>query len=150
MRPNQWLAVTLGAVANTKRIQQMLQTTQCLLVPGAARSLAPLPVTRPAQSWPYAARYSGAEDQQRKPAYHNGTAWCWLYPSYAEGLLKGYGAAALPTARMLMSASASLLNEGCVGQLPEILDGDLPHAPRGCGAQAWSVSEWLRVWRLLV
>ncbi|MBP1772036.1 MAG: Amylo-alpha-1,6-glucosidase, partial [Holophagaceae bacterium] len=30
------------------------------------------------------------------------------------------------------------------------LDGDAPHAPRGCDAQAWSVSEALRVWELLV
>ena len=42
-----------------------------------------------------------------------------------------------------------LLAEECLGQLPEILDGDAPHTPRGCDAQAWSVTEALRVWRLL-
>jgi glycogen debranching enzyme len=36
-----------------------------------------------------------------------------------------------------------------VGQLPEILDGDAPHLARGCDAQAWSVTETLRVWLLL-
>ena len=40
-------------------------------------------------------------------------------------------------------------DRGCLGQLPEILDGDAPHHPRGCDAQAWSVSEALRVWKLL-
>ena len=36
--------------------------------------------------------------------------------------------------------------EGCSGQLPEVVDGDAPHQQRGCDAQAWSVSEALRVW----
>jgi hypothetical protein len=31
-----------------------------------------------------------------------------------------------------------------VGQVSEIFDGDAPHTPRGCVAQAWSVSEILR------
>ena len=32
----------------------------------------------------------------------------------------------------------------CLGQVSEIFDGDAPHAPRGCVAQAWSVAELLR------
>ena len=35
---------------------------------------------------------------------------------------------------------------GCVGHMSEIADGDSPHAQKGCAAQAWSVSELLRVW----
>ena len=31
------------------------------------------------------------------------------------------------------------------GQIPEIFDGDAPHEPRGCFAQAWSVAEILRL-----
>jgi glycogen debranching enzyme len=42
-----------------------------------------------------------------------------------------------------------LMMGGCLGQLPEILDGDAPHQPRGCDAQAWSVLEALRVWKWL-
>ena len=38
---------------------------------------------------------------------------------------------------------------GTAGQLPEILDGDAPHALRGCDAQAWGATEALRVWKLL-
>ena len=34
----------------------------------------------------------------------------------------------------------------CVGSLSEIFDGDPPHTPRGCIAQAWTVAEVLRVW----
>jgi glycogen debranching enzyme len=36
------------------------------------------------------------------------------------------------------------LREAGLGQVSEILDGDLPHRPRGCIAQAWSVAELLR------
>jgi glycogen debranching enzyme len=43
----------------------------------------------------------------------------------------------------------ALLRSGCIGHLPEVLDGDAPHTPRGCDAQAWSVTEALRVWQLL-
>jgi glycogen debranching enzyme len=38
------------------------------------------------------------------------------------------------------------LRESCVGQVSEIFDGDEPHEPRGCFAQAWSVAEILRAW----
>ena len=31
----------------------------------------------------------------------------------------------------------------------EIIDGDSPHTQRGCDAQAWSVTECLRVWLAL-
>ena len=37
----------------------------------------------------------------------------------------------------------------CCESYPEILDGDAPHQQRGCDAQAWGVSEALRVWHLL-
>jgi glycogen debranching enzyme len=36
------------------------------------------------------------------------------------------------------------LREACLGQVSEIFDGDAPHTPRGCIAQAWSVAELLR------
>ena len=44
-----------------------------------------------------------------------------------------------------VSGGMRLLEQDCVGHIPEILDGDFPHSPRGCGAQAWSASEMLRV-----
>jgi glycogen debranching enzyme len=29
------------------------------------------------------------------------------------------------------------MNEGCIGNVSEIFDGDAPHRGRGCVAQAW-------------
>jgi glycogen debranching enzyme len=36
------------------------------------------------------------------------------------------------------------LTEAGLGHVSEIFDGDSPHRPRGCFAQAWSVAEILR------
>jgi len=48
-----------------------------------------------------------------------------------------------------LASSTCLINQGCVGHVPEILDGDFPHIPRGCDAQAWGTSELLREWMML-
>ena len=50
------------------------------------------------------------------------------------------------TALSLLAGAVENLNAGCVGHMSEIADGDAPHAQKGCRAQAWSVSELLRVW----
>jgi glycogen debranching enzyme len=39
------------------------------------------------------------------------------------------------------------LAEAGLNTVSEIFDGDPPHHPRGCIAQAWSVAELLRVMR---
>ena len=44
----------------------------------------------------------------------------------------------------LMNGLKAHLREAGVGQLSEIADGDAPHTPGGCFAQAWSVAEILR------
>ncbi len=37
------------------------------------------------------------------------------------------------------------VREAGLGSISEIFDGDPPHTPRGCFAQAWSVAEVARV-----
>jgi glycogen debranching enzyme len=96
---------------------------------------------------PYQGRYLGDEDTQRKPAYHNGTAWTWPFPLYVEALAEVYGRASRAVGLSLLGSSVELINPGCLCHTPEICDGDAPHTARGCGAQAWGVSELLRVWR---
>ncbi len=160
LRPNQLLAITLGAIPTGSPVAQtILRACETLLVPGAIRSLADRPVSIPQPvngshgllndpHHPYWGHYRGDEDTRRKPAYHNGTAWGWPFPLYAEALLQVYGPAARSTARALLLSALPLLESGCLGHLPEIVDGDVPHRQRGCGAQAWSTSELLRVWHL--
>jgi glycogen debranching enzyme len=100
---------------------------------------------------PYWPHYEGDEDTRRKPAYHNGTAWTWTLPVFCEALARAWNFSpeAVAAARAYLGSMEQLMNEGCLGQIPEILDGDAPHTQRGCDAQAWSATEALRVWKLL-
>jgi len=156
LRPNQLLAITLGAVTDYDLCRGILYACEELLVPGAIRSLADRPVSRPLEIKhnntvlnnpfnPYQGTYAGDEDTGRKPAYHNGTAWTWLFPSFCEAWVEVYGAESKDTALSLLSSAVELINYGCTGHIPEILDGDYPHKARGCDAQAWGASEALRV-----
>ena len=161
LRPNQLLAITLGAIENCELRKKILAATSALLVPGAIRSLANRPVEVPIPvkdangnllndpKNPYWGHYAGDEDTRRKPAYHNGTAWTWLFPSYSEAYFITYGKSGQQTAKSILSSAAPLLRSGCIGQIPEILDGDAPHKQRGCDAQAWGVTELYRVWQLI-
>ncbi|MEW6671006.1 MAG: amylo-alpha-1,6-glucosidase [Thermodesulfobacteriota bacterium] len=157
LRPNQLLALTLGAVGDAALGRNILSACEELLVPGAIRSLAdrplefPLPIVHQGRiindpGRPYQGRYTGDEDTRRKPAYHNGTAWTWMFPSFCEAWVAVYGDKARETALAWLSSSAELLRQGSMGHLPEIRDGDFPHTSRGCDAQAWGASEWVRVW----
>jgi len=160
LRPNQLLAVTLGAVSDVDVCRKVVAACEELLVPGAIRSLADRPVRRPLiiehhgkimndPDHPYQGKYVGDEDTKRKPAYHNGTAWTWLFPSYCEAWIKAYGIKGKRTALDWLASSAGLVSRGCIGHVPEILDGDFPHQSRGCDAQAWGASEIVRVWKLI-
>jgi len=161
LRPNQLLAVTLGAVTDVDMCRKIVDACEELLVPGAVRSLADRPVRRRLPivyhgellndpHYPYQGTYAGDEDTRRKPAYHNGTAWTWLFPSYCEAYVNAYGESAVQTAMALLAAGTRIINAGCTGHVPEILDGNYPHRQRGCDAQAWGASEFYRVWKMLV
>lgn len=161
LRPNQLFTITLGAVVEEAVCHYVLKACQSLLVPGAIRSLADrpvkhaLPIVLNGQPLndphrPYRGRYSGDEDTCRKPAYHNGTAWTWPFPAFCEAWAMVYGKEAIPSALAWLGSASHLLSNGCIGHLPEILDGDAPHSEKGCDAQAWSDSEWIRVWHKLM
>jgi glycogen debranching enzyme len=48
--------------------------------------------------------------------------------------------------RHILQSFNKHLGEAGLGNVSEIFDGDAPHRPRGCIAQAWSVGELLRVY----
>ena len=60
-----------------------------------------------------------------------------------------FGESGAAAAKALLASMTLPMNAGCLGQITEIMDGDYPHTQRGCGAQAWGVSEFLRVWKIL-
>lgn len=162
LRSNGLFAVSLGLVTGERAKRCVAAAQKHLVVPGALRSLAPLPVSVPLAIYrdghllndppnPYWSRYEGDEDTRRKPAYHNGTAWTWTFPTFCEALAAAweFSPEAVTAAKAYLGSAEKILNEGCLGQLPEILDGDAPHTQRGCDAQAWGATEALRVWKLL-
>jgi predicted glycogen debranching enzyme len=162
LRSNCLFAVSLGLVTGERAKRCVAAAQKYLVMPGALRSLAPLPVAVPLPihrhghllnhpTEPYWPRYEGDEDTRRKPAYHNGTAWTWTFPTFCEALARAwdFSPAAVAAAKSYLGSAEKILNQGCLGQLPELLDGDAPHTQRGCDAQAWGATEALRVWKLL-
>ena len=163
LRSNGLFAVSLGLVTGERAQRCVDAALRYLVVPGALRSLAPVPVSPPLPIYgsdghllnnpaePYQGRYEGDEDTRRKTAYHNGTAWTWTFPVFCEALARAwdFSPQAIAAAKAYLGSMERLMNEGCLGQIPEILDGDAPHQSRGCDAQAWGVTEALRVWKLL-
>ncbi len=163
LRCNFLFAIAFGFVDGNRAQRSVAAAWRYLLVPGGLRTLAPLPAWPPLPirsadgrllndpNQPYWGTYEGDEDTRRKPAYHNGTAWVWMLPTGCEALVKAWNCApaAVASAKSCLGSLEELLLTDCLGQLPEILDGDAPHQPRGCDAQAWSVLEALRVWKWL-
>ncbi len=163
LRSNCLIPISFGLLTGENARRCVEAARRYLVVPGGLRSLAPLPVEPPLPVHgndgrllndpenPYWGSYKGDEDTRRKPAYHNGTVWTWTFPIFCEALVAAYDGE-LPAIRAAVAYLGSmdrLLEEGCYGQIPENLDGDAPHAQRGCDAQAWGVTEALRVWNAL-
>ncbi len=139
VRPNQLLLITLGALGEGCGEASLAALRACerLLVPGGIRSL-------DARDAKYRGVYAGDEDSSRKPAYHNGTVWAWPMPAFAEAAWK-CGRLTAAQALSLLAGAVENVNTECLCHISEIADGDAPHAQKGCRAQAWSASEFLRV-----
>ena len=60
-----------------------------------------------------------------------------------------HGDKARDTALAILGSASDVLNHGCLRQSPEVIDGNTPHIQRGCGAQAWGVTELYRVIHML-
>ena len=95
--------------------------------------------------------FYGGDMVSRDMAYHQGTTWVFPMGAYYLAYLKTRGNTAQAAAyvREQLAAMEPMLREGCVGQLPEIYDGDHPTESKGCFAQAWSVGEILRVFEAI-
>lgn len=145
LRPNQLWAIGLphSPLSDAQRASALEHVTRKLLVPAGLRTLAP-------GHHGYRGRYAGSQTE-RDRAYHQGTVWPWLLGIYADAVIKTHGREALEGALgpCLSFMAQHLTGAGCIGQISEVFDGDAPHAPAGAPAQAWSVTEVYRVWRLL-
>jgi predicted glycogen debranching enzyme len=139
IRPNQLFAISLPfPLFDDARAEEILRVCEAqLLTPVGLRTLSP---TDPR----YRSRLAG-DQHSRDTAYHQGTVWPWLLGPYIDALLRYRGDAGLASARTLIANMFTHLGEAGLGTIGEVFDGEAPHAPRGCIAQAWSVGEVLRV-----
>lgn len=89
--------------------------------------------------------------EDRDMAYHQGTVWTFPLGAYYLAYLKvnQYRPEAKEIVREHLEVMEAAMREGCIGQLPEIYDGENPTRSKGCFAQAWSVGEILRVYEAL-
>ena len=87
----------------------------------------------------------GGDQVQRDSAYHQGPVWTWLMGAYVIAHYRVYQDR--EAALALLQPFEDHLRDAGLGSISEILEGNPPHLPRGCIAQAWSVAEVLRVWR---
>ncbi len=145
IRPNQLFAVSLPftPLAPEHHAAVVDICREHLRTPEGMRTLAP-------EDPSYRPRFKG-DMIARDSAYHNGTVWPWLIGPYCEAVLRA--GAFSDEAKAEAGASISTLVEhmasGCLGQITEVYDGDEPRDQEGCTAQAWSVSEVLRISTLL-
>jgi glycogen debranching enzyme len=134
LRPNQIIALSLGLIDPEKEKRALEGVAGRLLTPYGMRTLAP-------GETGYRGRYEG------DASYHNGSVWPWLLGPYIDASLRAGGDPAL--LRLLLQPLFGHLHDAGLGTVSEYFDGDAPHEPRGCIAQAWSVGELIRAHRLI-
>jgi predicted glycogen debranching enzyme len=146
LRPNQIFAVSLAfsplPVDLQRKIVQVVKDE--LLTPYGLRTLSP-------RDNRYRPIYTGSP-KERDYAYHQGTVWAYLIGPFVEAWLKvnNFSQDSLKqAAKFIEPLLEHFTEDGCLGQISEIFDGDPPHTPRGCFAQAWSVAELIRAIKLI-
>jgi predicted glycogen debranching enzyme len=142
VRPNQVLAVSVPytMLPRAEAIAVLDVVERLLLTPYGLRTLA-------ASDPRYCGRYDG-DAQQRDAAYHQGTVWPWLIGPFVTAYCRTHrGPSARAKVEGWLKPLVNHLSEAGLGQVSEVFDGDPPHRPGGCIAQAWSVAELLRAGR---
>ncbi|HUX85563.1 MAG TPA: amylo-alpha-1,6-glucosidase [Chloroflexota bacterium] len=142
LRPNQLFAIALIYPTLDPRCWDPVlgSVERELLTRAGVRTLAP-------ESPVYVGRYGG-DQRRRDSAYHQGTVWPWLLGPYAEASRRA--GRDLHHLRALLDDLMHDNRLPGLGTLCEIFDGDPPHLPNGCIAQAWSVGEVLRIRRQIL
>src|SRR5690606_29345706 len=109
-----------------------------LLTPFGLRSLSP-------DDKNYIGVYQG-DQLSRDGSYHQGTVWSWLLGPYITAKIKLEGEEGRKEIQSFLKVFEKHFLEAGIGRISEIFDGDFPHYPNGCIAQAWSVAEILRAY----
>jgi len=144
IRPNQVFAVGLPhAPLRGDRAKAVVGVVrERLLTPRGLRTLDPADPS-------YKGTYRGGPDE-RDTAYHQGTAWPWLLGLYVDAVFAvECRECARGEASQILSGLLDAMDEAGLGFISEVYDGDPPHRPGGCIAQAWSVAAAIHIHRML-
>lgn len=146
LRPNQIFAVSLPFSPLSAEQQRAVVEAvhKHLLTPYGLRTLN-------TQDSRYKGTYTGPQSQ-RDEAYHQGTVWPFLIGPFIEAFLKVNEfskKSKKQAAEFIRPLLEHLTEDACVSSVSEIFDGNPPHKPKGCIAQAWSVAEVLRAYHLI-
>ena len=145
LRCNQIWAVSMPFTMMTKEMEKEIvdKVERYLYTPCGLRTLSP----KDSEYHPY---YGGPQ-VERDMAYHQGTTWVFPMGAYYLAKLKVLGNTKVAAAwvREQLEALEPMMRQGCLGQLPEIYDGEFPTEGKGFFAQAWSVGEMLRVFEAI-
>ena len=141
LRPNQLFAISLDfpILAEKRWAAVFEKCRQMLFTPLGLRSLSP-------DHPDYKARYDG-DLRARDSAYHQGTIWSWLIGPYIDTWLKIYPEDT-EKVREVLNGFESHLSDAGIGYISEIFDATPPYTARGCIAQAWSIAELLRCYKV--
>ena len=143
VRPNMIFAVSLE-YSPLSRLQQrkvLDMVTKELLTPKGLRTLSP-------KSEGYKPYYYGPQTD-RDRAYHNGTAWPWLFGAYLEAYLKIFKLSGVSFVERMLIGFEEEMKMHCIGSISEIFDGNPPFTGRGAISFAMNVGAILRLLKLL-
>lgn len=105
----------------------------------------------------YVAEYQG-DSFKRDMSYHQGISWVWLLGLYADSLenIIDNEKDRIEKEKYIIEKEKleenvyntfvkELYNKECIGSISELYDSKVPYKPGGTCAQAWSVSEILKI-----
>lgn len=140
-RPNQLYALSLPyKLLNTDQAKIIVDKVyEKLYTPFGIRSLSP-------DDKNYNPIYTG-DQYSRDAAYHQGTVWSFLLGTFADAIEFAYPEEKNARIKKIIEEFIPHLSLAGIGTVSEIFDGESPNYPKGCIAQAWSVAEFLRIYK---
>lgn len=136
-RPNQLFSISMpfSLLEQHEARTLLFNIQEKLLTPCGLRTLA--------KSDPKYISHFNGNPSQRDSAYHQGTVWPWLLIPYWEGVKKFARSELQPQFEKIIEDFTQHLNEGCLGSVSEVFDGEEPYHFGGTASQAWSIAALL-------
>ena len=154
IRPNQLfaLSLTFPVIEPSSNIaEEMIKTTETKLLNNYGLKSLAKGENR------YIDVYEG-DGFKRDMSYHQGITWTWLIGLYTDSLKNMIKYAKTKTKKAELEKKyeevknkikttfeKELYARGMIGNISELYDSKTPYSPKGAPAQAWSVSEILRI-----